>query len=204
MGLSRWYTNITITILDIIHPPVFYLKLNSALQVCPYLTGKKLRLRYEPSRLMLSVGLWRWYINITITIRDIIHHSIFYLKHDISETGFCPRLQVEPTQLVLIEWASLSAETGKGLPVALLIFCEVPQVSALMFTFRAYPRTSTIITQRTRSFSFVTQSLDSAQWASRIWIVSSNLWPPLWSSGQSSWLQIRRPGFNSRHYQKKK
>jgi hypothetical protein len=25
----------------------------------------------------------------------------------------------------------------------------------------------------------------------------------LWSSGQSSWLQIRRPGFDSRHYQKK-
>jgi hypothetical protein len=29
-------------------------------------------------------------------------------------------------------------------------------------------------------------------------------WPPLWSSGQSSWLQIRRHGFDSRHYQKKK
>jgi hypothetical protein len=28
--------------------------------------------------------------------------------------------------------------------------------------------------------------------------------PPLWSSGQSSWLQIRRPGFDSRHYHKKK
>jgi hypothetical protein len=28
--------------------------------------------------------------------------------------------------------------------------------------------------------------------------------PPLWSSGQSSWLQIRRPGFDSRHSQKKK
>jgi hypothetical protein len=27
--------------------------------------------------------------------------------------------------------------------------------------------------------------------------------PPLWSSGQSSWLQIRRPGFDSRHCQKK-
>jgi hypothetical protein len=26
--------------------------------------------------------------------------------------------------------------------------------------------------------------------------------PPLWSNGQSSWLQIRRPGFYSRHYQK--
>jgi hypothetical protein len=28
--------------------------------------------------------------------------------------------------------------------------------------------------------------------------------PPLWYSGQSSWLQIRRPGFDSRHYEKKK
>jgi hypothetical protein len=27
--------------------------------------------------------------------------------------------------------------------------------------------------------------------------------PPLWSSGQSSWLQIRRLRFDSRHYQKK-
>jgi hypothetical protein len=26
---------------------------------------------------------------------------------------------------------------------------------------------------------------------------------PLWSSGQSSWLEIRRPGVDSRHYQKK-
>jgi hypothetical protein len=27
--------------------------------------------------------------------------------------------------------------------------------------------------------------------------------PPLWSSGQRSWLQIRSPGFDSRHYDKK-
>jgi hypothetical protein len=26
----------------------------------------------------------------------------------------------------------------------------------------------------------------------------------MWSSGQSSWLQIRRPGLDSPHYQKKK
>jgi hypothetical protein len=32
----------------------------------------------------------------------------------------------------------------------------------------------------------------------------SLLRPPPWSSGQSSWLQIPRPGFDSRHYQKKK
>jgi hypothetical protein len=30
------------------------------------------------------------------------------------------------------------------------------------------------------------------------------LGPPLWSSGQSSWLQIRRPGFDSRRYQNTK
>jgi hypothetical protein len=29
-------------------------------------------------------------------------------------------------------------------------------------------------------------------------------WPPLWSSGQSSWLQIRRPRFDSRHYPQNK
>jgi hypothetical protein len=29
------------------------------------------------------------------------------------------------------------------------------------------------------------------------------LWPPLWSSGQSSWLQIRRPGFDSALPEKK-
>jgi hypothetical protein len=28
--------------------------------------------------------------------------------------------------------------------------------------------------------------------------------PPLWSSDQSSWLQIRRTGFDFRHYHKKK
>jgi hypothetical protein len=28
--------------------------------------------------------------------------------------------------------------------------------------------------------------------------------PTLWSSGQSSWLHIRRPGFDSRHYQERK
>jgi hypothetical protein len=43
---------------------------------------------------MLSVGLWRWYINITNTILDIIHSAVFYLKRNISATGFCLRLQV--------------------------------------------------------------------------------------------------------------
>jgi hypothetical protein len=86
IGLWRCYINITITILDIIHRPAFYLELNSTLLVCPYLTGNSLRLRYEPNRLILSIGLWRWHINTTITILDIIHRPVFYLKH-ISKTG---------------------------------------------------------------------------------------------------------------------
>jgi hypothetical protein len=45
-----------------------------------------------------SIGLCRWYSNITLTILDIIHRPVFYLKYDVSETGVCPRLQVEPTQ----------------------------------------------------------------------------------------------------------
>jgi hypothetical protein len=47
---------------------------------------------------MMSIGLWRWYINITMTILDIIHRPVFYLNPDFSEAGFCLRLQVELTQ----------------------------------------------------------------------------------------------------------
>jgi hypothetical protein len=56
---------------------------------------------------MLSMGLWRWYINITIPIQDIVNRPVFYLKHNISETGVCLRLQVEPTQLSSIYRSSL-------------------------------------------------------------------------------------------------
>jgi hypothetical protein len=58
---------------------------------------------------MLSIGLWRWYINITITILNVIHQPDFYLKHDVSEVQFCLRLQVESTQVGTIEKASLSS-----------------------------------------------------------------------------------------------
>jgi hypothetical protein len=36
------------------------------------------------------------------------------------------------------------------------------------------------------------------------YIIHYYIGPPLWSSGQSSWLQIRSPGFDSRYYQEKK
>jgi hypothetical protein len=56
---------------------------------------------------MLSIGLRRWYINITIKVLDIIHVSVFYLKHDVSETGFCSRLQMQPPQVGPIDRTSL-------------------------------------------------------------------------------------------------
>jgi hypothetical protein len=34
----------------------------------------------------------------------------------------------------------------------------------------------------------------------KLFLYSEYKRPPLWSSGQSSWLQIRRRGFDSRHY----
>jgi hypothetical protein len=36
---------------------------------------------------------------VTVTILDISHRPVFYLKREVSETGFCLRLQVGPTYL---------------------------------------------------------------------------------------------------------
>jgi hypothetical protein len=49
----------------------------------------------------------RWYFNITITILDIIRCPVFYLKPNVSETGFCLRFQAESTQLGPIDRDSL-------------------------------------------------------------------------------------------------
>jgi hypothetical protein len=55
---------------------------------------------------MVPIDLRRLYIKKTITILDIIHNPAFYLKHCDSETGFYPRLKVEPTQLGPIDISS--------------------------------------------------------------------------------------------------
>jgi hypothetical protein len=79
IGLWKWYINITITILDIIQRPVVYLKHKMdnfrTSQEAHYVSTT------EPNGLMWSIGLWKWYINITITILDIIHRPVSYLKH---------------------------------------------------------------------------------------------------------------------------
>jgi hypothetical protein len=42
-----------------------------------------LHLHYETNTLMPSIGLWLWYINITVKILDIIHRPVLYLKQGI-------------------------------------------------------------------------------------------------------------------------
>jgi hypothetical protein len=92
-GLWRWYINTAITILDIIHHPVFYLQLNSIGLSVPHM-------KHIPSLLLVQqVNAIYRFVTMVFTILDIIHHSVFYLKHNVLETGFCLRLQVEPTQL---------------------------------------------------------------------------------------------------------
>jgi hypothetical protein len=59
---------------------------------------------------MWSIGLWRWYINITIIILGIIHRPVFHLKYDDSGTGFYLRLKAQPTQLRPIDLASASTQ----------------------------------------------------------------------------------------------
>jgi hypothetical protein len=49
---------------------------------------------------------------ITITIMDIIHRPVFYLKHEVSETGFFLRLQVGPIERAHLSRSLLKTETG--------------------------------------------------------------------------------------------
>jgi hypothetical protein len=46
-------------------------------------------------------------MSLTVTILDIIHRHLFYLKHSISEIGSCLRIQVQQTQLAPVDRSSL-------------------------------------------------------------------------------------------------
>jgi hypothetical protein len=69
---------------------------------------------------MLATGLWLWYIN--INYQKTGHYtSSFYLKEYVSETGFCLRLQAEPTQVGPIESVSLSLRTPATIHVGSVV-----------------------------------------------------------------------------------
>jgi hypothetical protein len=59
-----------------------------------------------------SMGLWRWCINIILTIMVITHRPVFYFEHNVSEIGFCLRLQVEPSQMGPLGTASQETESS--------------------------------------------------------------------------------------------
>jgi hypothetical protein len=48
--------------------------------------------------------LYFWTLSIIFSLSK--NRSLYFSKHDVSETGFCLRLQVKPTQLGPIERAS--------------------------------------------------------------------------------------------------
>jgi hypothetical protein len=51
--------------------------------------NKQIMSSVQAQQIMLSIGLWRWYINITITILDTVYRPVSYIKHDVS----CRRLK---------------------------------------------------------------------------------------------------------------
>jgi hypothetical protein len=53
-----------------------------------------------------------WDVTVTVTLLGIIHRPVLYSKHNVSDPGFCPRFQVEATQLSLIDRASVTLWTG--------------------------------------------------------------------------------------------
>jgi hypothetical protein len=52
-------------------------------------------------------GFLRWYVNITITVKDIIRRAVFYLKTYIFQEWISLNLEVEIIQLGTIKTARL-------------------------------------------------------------------------------------------------
>jgi hypothetical protein len=70
-------------------------------------------------------------LRITITILDIIHRPVFYLKHSVSESSFCLRLQAEPIQIGKVHRANLCLSMHMSrivIVIAILLVCLYIQV----------------------------------------------------------------------------
>jgi hypothetical protein len=112
--LWRWYVNVTITLLDIIHL-IFKTQLYRFVHTSqePHHvsatspTDYWYLVRSRTKATELVIGLWRWYINITITILDTIYRLVSYLELS-STLQVYPyltrntlRLRYEPKRLLL-------------------------------------------------------------------------------------------------------
>jgi hypothetical protein len=105
IGSWRWYMNVTITILEIIHRPVSYFKLNSGLWTYGHTKYIRSPLRAQQVNAIYRFLTMVYYYNYQNSRQ--ITFPLFYLKRDISKTRFCLRLQVEPTKLGSIDGSSL-------------------------------------------------------------------------------------------------
>jgi hypothetical protein len=56
----------------------------------------------------------------TITILDISHDPVFYVEHNVLETGFCLYLQVHPAQLGPVDGTGL--RTQAVVPVGFVLY----------------------------------------------------------------------------------
>jgi hypothetical protein len=63
-------------------------------------------------KIFLLKGISNHIIYITVIILGIIYRPVFYLKHDVSETWFSSRLQVEPLQVSPLGEKSYCLRTG--------------------------------------------------------------------------------------------
>jgi hypothetical protein len=120
IALRRWYINMTITILGIIHRPVFYLKQDVS---CRCLKQKNVNKIYRfvltsqetnyvsatSYEVMLSIGVWRWYVNVNVTILYINHRPILYFKKqetkndNLQNCGRCIRFLTFTTRAVFVQ-----------------------------------------------------------------------------------------------------
>jgi hypothetical protein len=71
----------------------------STLHICSYFKGNTLHLRYEPNRLMLSIGLRLWYINISHNSGH--YQSSWLLFKTQLNIGKTLRLRYKPNMLML-------------------------------------------------------------------------------------------------------
>jgi hypothetical protein len=60
---------------------------------------------------MLSVGLWWWYINITVTALDSTHRPVFYLKHTVDNV---PRRTVDNGDISVSPYATSEVWSSRG------------------------------------------------------------------------------------------
>jgi hypothetical protein len=119
-----------------------------------------------------------------------------FTTHNVSETGFCLRLEVKLTQSRTIDRASNylwsgTPENGDR--------TQCPKRSVLNKN-----STLSIVQKHNMCYIAILSQYEKAVFTSYIRTFNrqwTELEPPLWSSAQSSWLQIQKSGFDSRRYQ---